>query len=149
MNALRLSILRHSPIYSRLPCTIVILPAVGWRATRRDEIKLEAVTAHEYECGDARAWLPQIVRNTCDTWLEKNRPLELSLEFDERFHLPTCHIPETIKIAGGGRRSLVLALETLPPRFCDTAKEGFSLLKPGLLHPREGHAGAVLVCERN
>jgi hypothetical protein len=108
------------------------------------------VTAHEYECGDARAWLPQIVRNTCDTWLEKNRLLELSLEFDERFHLPTCDIPETIKIAGGGRRSLVLALETLPPRFCDTAKEGFSLLKPGLLHPSEGHAGAVvLVCERN
>jgi hypothetical protein len=73
----------------------------------------------------------------------------LSSEFDERFHLPTCDIPETIKIAGGGRRSLVLALETLPPRFCDTAKEGFSLLKPGLLHPREGHAGAVLICERN
>jgi len=72
---------------------------------------------------ETRAWLPQIVRNTCDTWLEKNRPLELSLEFDERFHLPTCDIPETIKIAGGGRRSLVLALETLPPRFCDTAKE--------------------------
>jgi DNA-directed RNA polymerase specialized sigma24 family protein len=99
--------------------------------------------------GDARAWLPQIVRNTCYTWLEKNRPLELSLEFDERFHLPTCDTPETIKIAGGGRRSLVLALETLPPRFCDTAKEGFSLLKPGLLHLRGGHAGAVLVCERN
>ena len=149
MNALRLSILRHSPIYSRLPFAIVIFPCVGWRATRKDEIKLEAVTAHEYECGDACAWLPQIVLNTCDTWLEKNRHLELSMEFDERLHLPTCDILETIKIAGGGLRSLVLALETLPPRFCDTAEEGFSRLKPGLLHPREGHAGAVLVCECN
>ncbi len=27
--------------------------------------------------GDARAWLLQIVRNTCYTWLEKNRPVEL------------------------------------------------------------------------
>ena len=71
------------------------------------------------------------------------------MEFGERLHLPTCDILETIKIAGGGLRSLVLALETLPPRFCDTAEEGFSRLKPGLLHPREGHAGAVLVCECN
>jgi len=73
----------------------------------------------------------------------------LGLEFDERFHLPTGDITETIKIAGGGRRRLVLALETLPPRFCDTAKDGSSLLKPGPLHPSEGLAGAVLVCERN
>jgi hypothetical protein len=74
---------------------------------------------------ETRAWLPQIVRNTCDTWLEKNRRLELSLEFDERFHLPTCHIPETIKIAGTGRTTLVFALETVFTRL-DTAKEGFS-----------------------
>src|ERR1700688_2246484 len=33
--------------------------------------------------GDARAWVLQIVRNTCYTWLEKNRPLELTTEFDE------------------------------------------------------------------
>src|ERR1700721_1542751 len=35
--------------------------------------------------GDARAWLLQIVRNTCYTWLEKNRPMELSTEFDEEY----------------------------------------------------------------
>jgi RNA polymerase sigma-70 factor (ECF subfamily) len=40
--------------------------------------------------GDAGAWLLQIVRNTCYTWLEKNRPLELSMEFDEELHLQTC-----------------------------------------------------------
>ena len=36
--------------------------------------------------GDARAWLLQIVRNTCYTWLEKNRPVELMTEFDEELH---------------------------------------------------------------
>jgi RNA polymerase sigma-70 factor, ECF subfamily len=67
--------------------------------------------------GDARAWLLQIVRNTCYTWLEKNRPMELSMEFDEELHLPTCATPETLAIAGDDRKRLTLALEKLPPRF--------------------------------
>jgi len=67
--------------------------------------------------GDARAWLLQIVRNACYTWLEKNRPLELSMEFDEELHLQTCATPETLAIAGDDRKRLTLALETLPPRF--------------------------------
>jgi RNA polymerase sigma factor (sigma-70 family) len=67
--------------------------------------------------GDARAWLLQIVRNTCYTWLEKNRPMELSMEFDEELHLQTCATPETLAIAGDDRKRLTLALETLPPRF--------------------------------
>jgi len=67
--------------------------------------------------GDARAWLLQIVRNTCYTWLEKNRPMELNVEFDEELHLQTCPTPETIAIAGDDRERLSRALETLPPRF--------------------------------
>jgi RNA polymerase sigma-70 factor (ECF subfamily) len=67
--------------------------------------------------GDARAWLLQIVRNTCYTWLEKNRPMELSVEFDEELHLESCATPETIAIAGDERECLTRALETLPPRF--------------------------------
>jgi RNA polymerase sigma-70 factor, ECF subfamily len=67
--------------------------------------------------GDARAWLLQIVRNTCYTWLEKNRPMELSMEFDEKIHLQACATPETLAIAGDDRERLILALETLPPRF--------------------------------
>ena len=66
---------------------------------------------------DARAWLLQIVRNTCYTWLEKNRPMELSMEFDEEIHLQACATPETLAIAGDDRERLILALETLPPRF--------------------------------
>src|SRR3981189_988234 len=67
--------------------------------------------------GDARAWLLQIVRNTCYTWLEKNRPMELSIEFDEELHLQTCATPEALAIAGDDRKRLTLALEALPPRF--------------------------------
>jgi RNA polymerase sigma-70 factor (ECF subfamily) len=67
--------------------------------------------------GDARAWLLQIVRNTCYTWLEKNRPLELSVEFDEELHLQTCASPETLAIASDDRARLTRALDTLPPRY--------------------------------
>ena len=67
--------------------------------------------------GDARAWLLQIVRNTCYTWLEKNRPMELSMEFDEELHLQTCATPETLAITGDDHKRLTVALEMLPPRF--------------------------------
>jgi RNA polymerase sigma-70 factor (ECF subfamily) len=67
--------------------------------------------------GDARAWLLQIVRNTCYTWLEKNRPVELMTEFDEELHLQPSSSPESLAIAGDNRDRLHRALETLPPRF--------------------------------
>lgn len=67
--------------------------------------------------GDARAWLLQIVRNTCYTWLEKNRPVELMTEFDEELHPQASVSPEALAIAGDNRERLSRALETLPPRF--------------------------------
>jgi RNA polymerase sigma-70 factor (ECF subfamily) len=67
--------------------------------------------------GDARAWLLQIVRNTCYTWLEKNRPVELMTEFDEELHPQVSNNPESLAIAGDNRDRLHRALETLPPRF--------------------------------
>jgi len=36
--------------------------------------------------GDSRAWLLKIVRNTCYSWVKKNRPTELSDEFNETVH---------------------------------------------------------------
>jgi RNA polymerase sigma factor (sigma-70 family) len=59
------------------------------------------------------------VRNACYTWLAKNRPMELTVEFDGELHLQTCPTPETIAIAiaGDDRDRLTRALETLPPRF--------------------------------
>jgi RNA polymerase sigma-70 factor (ECF subfamily) len=67
--------------------------------------------------GDARAWVLQIVRNTCYTWLEKNRPLELATEFDEELYPQSGATPETLAIAGDNRQRLTRALEDLPPRF--------------------------------
>jgi RNA polymerase sigma-70 factor (ECF subfamily) len=67
--------------------------------------------------GDARAWLLQIVRNTCYSWLKKNRPRELMVEFDEELHLRPVATPESIAIAEEGRERLTRALETVPPRF--------------------------------
>jgi RNA polymerase sigma-70 factor (ECF subfamily) len=66
--------------------------------------------------GDVRAWLLQIVRNTCYSWLDKNRPRELMVEFDEELHPQPVATPESIAIADEGRERLTRALETLPPR---------------------------------
>jgi len=66
--------------------------------------------------GDARPWLLQIVRNTCYSWLEQNRPRDLMVEFDEELHPQLVATPESIAIADEGRERLTRALETLPPR---------------------------------
>ena len=67
--------------------------------------------------GDARAWLLQIVRNTCYTWLQKNRPSELMTEFDEEVHQRPSANPETLATQGEDRQKLTSALESLSPRF--------------------------------
>jgi RNA polymerase sigma-70 factor (ECF subfamily) len=68
---------------------------------------------HSFHGGDARAWLLQIVRNTCYTWLEKNRPMEQMAEFNEELHLPASVTPEALAIATNDRERLSRALETL------------------------------------
>jgi RNA polymerase sigma-70 factor (ECF subfamily) len=70
-----------------------------------------------FQGGDARAWLLQIVRNTCYSWLEKNRPRESMVEFDEELHRQPVATPESIAMAVEGRERLTRALETLPPRY--------------------------------
>jgi RNA polymerase sigma-70 factor (ECF subfamily) len=67
--------------------------------------------------GDVRAWLLQIVRNTCYTWLEKNRQVKDMAEFDEELHVPSSPTPEALAIAGDNRERLTRALESLSPRF--------------------------------
>lgn len=67
--------------------------------------------------GDARAWLLQIVRNSCYTWLEKSRPMQLTTEFDEELYPQPGVTPESLAIAGDNRERLTRALEDLPPRF--------------------------------
>lgn len=65
---------------------------------------------------DARAWLLQIVRNTCYTWMEKNRPMDSSVEFDESLHLSPLPGPEAQAVAGSEKERLTKALEQLSPR---------------------------------
>jgi RNA polymerase sigma-70 factor (ECF subfamily) len=67
--------------------------------------------------GDVRAWLLQIVRNTCYTWLEKNRHEKDMTEFDEKLHGTACPTPETLAIAGNNRQRVTRALESLPARY--------------------------------
>lgn len=67
--------------------------------------------------GDGRAWLLQIVRNTCFSWMEKNRPAEPTAEFNEELHVPNSITPEALAIAANNRERLTRALETLPSRF--------------------------------
>ena len=67
--------------------------------------------------GDARAWLLQIVRNTCYTWLEKNRKVKDMTEFNEEVHGTSGATPEALAIEGDNRERLTHALESLPPRY--------------------------------
>jgi RNA polymerase sigma-70 factor (ECF subfamily) len=72
---------------------------------------------HAFQGGDVRAWLLQIVRNTCFTWMEKNRRVKDMIEFDEELHGPSDPSPEVLAIAADSRDQLAHALESLPPRY--------------------------------
>jgi RNA polymerase sigma factor (sigma-70 family) len=81
---------------------------------------------------DVRAWLLQIVRNTCYSWPEKNRLRELMVELDEELHLQPVANPESIAITNNDRERLTRALEALPsPRVsgksCPSTARGLFL----------------------
>lgn len=66
---------------------------------------------------DGRAWLLTIVRNTCYTWLQRNRPRHSSVPFDEEQHgIPEETPPDPLEQAED-RSALRRALEALPPEF--------------------------------
>ena len=65
---------------------------------------------------DARAWLLQIVRNTCYTWMEKNSSMGSRVEFDESLHLSPLPGPEAQAVSGSERERLTRALAQLSPR---------------------------------
>lgn len=67
--------------------------------------------------GDARAWLLKIVRNTCCTWLQVNRPLQDAAEFDENCFLPVSNAsnPEEIVLRNDSANLVGKALEMLAP----------------------------------
>ncbi len=76
--------------------------------------------------GEARPWLLTIVRNTCYTWLEKNRPSDL-MGLDDAGPLAAEGIgleksgsddnPEVILLQSANRKLVNQALEDLPVAF--------------------------------
>jgi len=69
--------------------------------------------------GDARAWLMKIVRNTCYTWMNVNRPLQDATEFDESLFHPDSPAPnpEEAVLQKNSNTLLRKALENLPPNY--------------------------------
>jgi RNA polymerase sigma factor (sigma-70 family) len=67
----------------------------------------------------SRPWLLSIVRNTCYTWLQRNRAREPVVSFDEEIHsrTRTSVSPETQSLVREDRGLLRQAIEQLPPEF--------------------------------
>jgi RNA polymerase sigma-70 factor, ECF subfamily len=70
-----------------------------------------------FRAGDARAWLLQIVRNYCYTWLRKNRPHEDVSELDQDSLPSEGPSPEALAISSHDRDRVARALEALPVHF--------------------------------
>jgi RNA polymerase sigma-70 factor (ECF subfamily) len=72
-----------------------------------------------YRGGDMRAWLLTIVRNTCYSWLGRNRKDAGTTEFDEALHseLRTVDDPESEMLRGALREALDQAIDGLPVEF--------------------------------
>lgn len=68
---------------------------------------------------EARAWLLTIVRNTCYTWLRRNRSPELSCEFDEVVLARESEgpDPETEQVTKARAQLVNEAIEKLPIEF--------------------------------
>jgi len=67
-----------------------------------------------FRAGDARAWLLQIVRNYCYTWLRKNRLQEDVSELDQDSMRSETPSPEALAISSHDRDRVARALEALP-----------------------------------
>jgi RNA polymerase sigma-70 factor, ECF subfamily len=75
-----------------------------------------------YREGDAKSWLLRIVRRTCYSWLERNRPAELvALENADDFVKPDAAAParagdaEALLLSRSDLHRLDQLIETLPP----------------------------------
>jgi RNA polymerase sigma-70 factor, ECF subfamily len=90
------------------------------RADAEDVVQEAVMRAYRFfdrfHGGDARAWLLQIVRNSCYTWFQHNRPAELMTEFNEEVHQQPSPTPETLATQADDRKRLMRALESLPAR---------------------------------
>lgn len=67
--------------------------------------------------GSGRPWLLMIVRNTCYTWLERNRPVRANVSFDEEKHGIRGEPARDPVLQAEDRAAVASALEALPPEF--------------------------------
>ena len=69
--------------------------------------------------GDARAWLLQVVRHTCYTWLQQHRAPELTTPFDEELHGAASEDlnPEQLVLRRADQQRVREAVEALPVPF--------------------------------
>jgi RNA polymerase sigma factor (sigma-70 family) len=69
--------------------------------------------------GDSRAWLLKIVRNTSYSWVRKNRPAQLTDEFDETIHSDetATENAESKLLSRAESERVRIALEALPLTF--------------------------------
>ena len=84
------------------------------------EACLRALKAFEgFRGGDGRAWLLTIVRNTCYTWLRRNRMEDLTEVYDEEIHTleRDSSNPERSLLETEDVQLLRQALEELPVEF--------------------------------
>ncbi len=73
-----------------------------------------------YQGGNMRAWLLTIVRNTCYTWLRRNRAPDFNVEFDEEIHSEESigsADPEIQVLANADKETVQRALSELPEIF--------------------------------
>ncbi len=73
----------------------------------------------DFRGGDGRAWLLQIVRNTCYTRLRKRQSLEALTTFDdeEHSHESSIETPEALAIATADVKLVRTAIQNLPIGF--------------------------------
>jgi RNA polymerase sigma-70 factor, ECF subfamily len=71
---------------------------------------------HTFRGGDMKPWLLTIVRNTCMTWLKRNRTESLPLD-DQLPPVDPAQDPEERLLASADRAQVRSALEKLPPEF--------------------------------
>jgi len=85
-----------------------------------------------YYGGNARSWLLTIVRNTCYTWLQKNRVLHLTEPIDDKLDDLRLDFadPEVLLLQSADAQMVRQALQDLPLEFREVVvlreMEGFS-----------------------
>jgi RNA polymerase sigma factor (sigma-70 family) len=95
----------------------------------RDEMDAEDVVQEAYlrafkhfgsfHGGDGRPWLLAIVRNTCYTWMQRNRSPELTIPLDDELHeIESKDLnPEALLLQSADTQMVRQALEDLPVEF--------------------------------